>query len=71
MVVGAIGQRGVNVTSPVVKAENSETANAPTHPPQGTEKSVKENLSKGRGVKGSHAQVRTKTLPVRRQIFNK
>jgi len=51
MVVGAIGQRGVNVTSPVVKARNSEIAPAPTHPPQATEASVKEILSRARIVK--------------------
>jgi len=50
MVVGAIGQRMVNVTSPVVKARNTGTAPAPTHPPQETERSVKENLGKARGV---------------------
>lgn len=51
MVAGAIGPRGVNVTSPVVKARNSEIAPAPTHPPQATEASVKENLSRARSVK--------------------
>ena len=51
MVVGAIGQRMVNVTSPVVKARNTGTAPAPTHPPQRTERSVKENLGEARGVK--------------------
>lgn len=51
MVAGAIGPRGVNVTSPVVKARNSESAPAPTHPPQATEASVKENLSSARRVK--------------------
>ena len=71
MVAGAIGPRGVNVTSPVVKARNSEIAPAPTHPPKATEASVKENLSRARRVKWSRAQVWTKALPVRRQIFNK
>lgn len=51
MVAGAIGPRGVNVTSAVVKARNSEIAPAPTHPPQATEASVKENLSRARRVK--------------------
>lgn len=51
MVAGAIGPRGVNVTSPVVKARNSESAPAPTHPPQATEVSVKEDLSGERRVK--------------------
>ena len=51
MVVGAIGQRTVNVTSLVVEAGNTGTANAPTHPPQEVENSVEGNLSKSRGVK--------------------
>ena len=50
MVVGAIGQRGVNVASPVVKARNSEIAAAPTHPRQATEASVKEDVRGARSV---------------------
>jgi len=50
MVVGAIGQRGVNVTSPVVKAANSDIAPAPNHAPQRTETYIKENLSRARSV---------------------
>jgi len=50
MVVGAIGQRGVNLTSPVVEAANSELAPAPNHAPQRTETNVKKNLSRARSV---------------------
>ena len=57
MVVGAIGQSLVIVARPVVGERNTGPAPAPTHPPLGTERSVEENLSKQRGVKGSHAKV--------------
>ena len=57
MVVGAIGQSMVNVTSPVVRAGNPAPAPAPTHPPLRTERSVEENLSRARSVMTSHAQV--------------
>ena len=57
MVVGASGQRMVNVTSPVVRAGNPAPAPAPTHPPLRTGRSVEENLSRARGVKGKNAEV--------------
>ena len=57
MVVGAIGQRMVNAARPVVVAGNIGPVPAPTHPSQGTERIVKEKLSKERGVKCSHAKV--------------
>ena len=57
MVVGASGQRMVNVTSPVVRAKNSGPAPAPTRPPLRTERSVEDNLSRARDVKTSHAKV--------------
>ena len=64
MVAGAIGQGMVNVARPVVKAGNSGPEPAPTHPRQGTERSVKEHLSNTRSVEWSHAKVLRKTLPV-------
>ena len=57
MVVGASGQRMVNVASPVVGARKLGPAPAPTHPPLRMERSVKENLSSARDVKRSHAKV--------------
>ena len=64
MVAGAIGQRMVNVARPVVKARNSGPEPAPAHHRQGTESSVKENLSKAKSVEWGHAKVLRKTLPV-------
>ena len=51
MVVGAIGQRMVNATRPVVVAGNIGPVPALTHPSQGTERIVKEKLRKEKGVK--------------------
>ena len=50
MVAGATGQRMANVARPVVKAGNTGPEPAPTHPRQGTERSVKETLSKAGSV---------------------
>lgn len=62
MVVGLTGRHTASVARHVVKERNIKPVPAPTHPPQETERTARENPRKARDVTRENAKVWMKNL---------